>query len=319
MSSKPKISVITASKNGGRFLRETIESIRQQRFTDYEHVVADGASTDNTIDILKEYPHIKWKSEPDQHPEEGFAKALAMARGEYVMICCVSDGYLDRDWFKKCVEVLDNDPEVSLVYGIPQCILEDGTFVRNISSDFMEQSPPQKTDFFAFWLGSFAVCTEITFCVRADVFRRCFPQYEPSGYFLKSHSILSFSYNFNTQGYLPYFLPVIASYGRYHHDSASAGLVKDNRIAKKQYQSAIMQYADEVLSGRREHAFRDGKSEVIKVIELHELKRCRQRVLNCRINRKAYLGKKHPRGHRYYLRKFRILLLYCLCGHRIFN
>lgn len=319
MSSKPKISVLTTSKNGARFLRETIESVLQQSFTDYEHVFVDGASIDDTVEILKEYDHIRWISEPDRNSEEGFSKVLDMARGEYVMICCVSDGFLDRDWFGKCAEVLDNDPEVSLVYGIPQCIDEDGALVRVISPDFLIHSPPQKMDFFPFWLGTFACCPEITFCVRTDVFRKCFPKYESTGSFMQNHTLLAFSYNFNTKGYLPYFVPSVASYGRYHHDSASIRFAKENKIAKKQYWSAVMQYADEVLSGRREHAFRDGKSEVIKAIEWHELKRYRQRVLDCRINRKAYLGKKHPRGHRYYLRKFRILLLYYLCGHRIFN
>ncbi|MHC4238802.1 MAG: glycosyltransferase [Planctomycetota bacterium] len=48
MDAKPKISVITPCKNRARFLRETIESILQQTFTDYEHVLVDGVSTDNT-------------------------------------------------------------------------------------------------------------------------------------------------------------------------------------------------------------------------------------------------------------------------------
>ncbi|MHC4501004.1 MAG: glycosyltransferase, partial [Planctomycetota bacterium] len=51
MDGKPKISVITPCKNRARFLRETIESILQQTFTDYEHVLVDGVSTDNSIEI----------------------------------------------------------------------------------------------------------------------------------------------------------------------------------------------------------------------------------------------------------------------------
>jgi len=316
---KPKISIITASKNTGHFLRQTIESILQQSYTDYEHVLVDGASTDETLKILEDYKHIRWISEPDRSADEGFCKALAMARGEYVMICCVSDGYLDRDWFGKCVEVLDNDPEVSLVYGIPQCIMEDGSLGRILFSNFMNQPPPQKMEFFFFWLGTFAGCSEITSCVRADVFRRCFPQYEPSDYFLRNHTILGFTYNFNTRGYLPYFLPVIASYGRYHHGSNSARLAKQSKIAKQQYLSAVMQYGNEVLSGNRKHVFRNGRSEMIKMIEPHELILSRQRVLDYRINCRAYLGKKHPGGLSYYLRKYKILLGYYFSGHRICN
>jgi len=71
MESRPKISVITPSKNGARFLRETIDSILQQTFTDYEHVLVDGVSTDNTIEILKDYKDIRWISEPDGYLTQG--------------------------------------------------------------------------------------------------------------------------------------------------------------------------------------------------------------------------------------------------------
>jgi glycosyltransferase involved in cell wall biosynthesis len=312
MEKKPRISVITASKNGARFLRETIESIQKQTFTDYEHVFVDSLSTDNTVEILKEYDHLRWISEPDRHADEGFYKAAHMSRGDLIMLCCVSDRYSDPDWFGRCVEVLDNDPEVSLVYGIPQCMKEDGTLGRIVCSDFMRWTPPQKMDFFPFWLGTFALCPEITFCVRAEVFRTCFPRYEPTNSFMENHALLAFNYHFNMKGYLPYFLPVVACYGRDHHDSNSRRLTKGNRIAKQQYWSAVIQYGNEVLSGKRNHMFRDGRSEVIRVIEPHELEHYRQKVLNCRINRRAYLGKKRAEGLRYHTRKLKILMSYLL-------
>ncbi len=319
MGTRPKISVITASKNGGRFLRQTVESVLQQTFTDYEHVLVDSASTDNTIEILEEYKHIRWISEPDRHADEGFYKALTMTRGEYIMFCCVSDGYLYRDWFGKCVEILDNDPEVSLVYGLAQRMGEDGTLGKINRPNFSNHPPQQKMDFFPFWLGTFFVCPESTFCVRADVFKECFPKYEPTGSFLQNHALLSFNYNFNIKGYLPYFLPVVASYGRYHHDSNSAKLVRLNKIMKKQYHAAVVQYGNELLSGRKEHIFRDGQSNVIKTIEPGELKSYRQKVLDYRINRKAYLGKKRTGGLHYWIRKFKILMGYFVCQRRIYH
>ena len=291
MSSKPKISVVTASKDGGRFLKETIESVLKQSFTHYEHVVADGASTDNSVDILKEYEHIRWVSEPDQNSEEGFFKALAMARGEYIMICCVSDGYLDRDWFAKCAEVLDSDPEVSLVYGIPQRMMEDGTLGKVICSDFMKQSPPQKMDFFPFWLGTYALCPEITFCVRSEIFRQCLPRYDASGDFLQSNTMLGFNFNFNIHGYLPYFVPSVASYGRCHADSSSNRMAELVRTTRDQYRAAVDAYGKKVLSGSKEHVFRDGRSHVIKKIEPGDRALLQKKVLEYRLNRRAYLGK----------------------------
>ncbi len=323
MAFNPKISIIIASKNGGRFLRQTLDSILQQSFTDHEIVIADSASTDDTLDILQEYKNnghnIRWISEPDRHTDEGLYKAMTMARGEYIMLGFVSDGYLDRDWFERCVEVLDNDPETSLVYGLARCMSEDGTLGKVVCSNFLKDPPPQKTDFSPFGLGTFSLCPESALCIRAEVFKNCFPKYEPTGYFLQNHATLSFSYNFITKGYLPYFLPVVASYGRYHHGSSSKKFAERNRVMKKQYQAAIIQYGNEVLSGSIKHVLRDGKSNVIKVIEPHELKLYRHKVLDYRINRKFYLGKRSTGGLSYWRRKLRILALYVLLRKRIYS
>ena len=319
MDIKPKISVITASKNGARFLRETIDSVLKQSFTDYEHVIVDGASTDGTIEILKEYKHIRWISEPDKNADEGFYKAMIMARGHYIMLCPVSDGYLDKNWFKKCIEVLDNDPEVSMVYGLAQQMSEDGELGKIVPSGFIETPPPQKMDFFPFWLGIFFLCPESTFCVRADVYKKCFPEYEDTGFFLQNNPLLSFNYSFNIKGYLPYFLPAVASYGRYHHDANTIRFAERGRVMKEQYQSATIRHGNDVLSGNKIHHFRDGKSNIIKAIGPDELNLYRQKVLDYRINRKFYLGKRGAKRLSYWIRKFKILTGHYLCGQRIYN
>ncbi len=303
----------------GRFLRETIESVLQQNFKDYEHIVVDCQSTDDTVKILKEYKHIRWISEPDRHADEGFYKALEISRGDYIVFCCISDGYLDRDWFGKCVEILDNDIEVSLVYGLTQNMSEDGTLGKIRRPNFSNHPPQQKFDFFPFWLGTFMESHESTYCVRADVFKKCFPKYEPTGCFLQNHAVFSFYYNFYTNGYLPYFLPTAATYTRDHYDSNSTKLGRFNIAMRGQYHTAVIRYASEVLFERRKHVFRDGKSNVMKTIEPHELKSYRQKVLDYRINRDFYLGKKRRCGFHYWIRKLKILVGYCLCGKRIYN
>jgi len=61
---KFKISVITPSYNQANYIRQTIESVLIQKSSKYdiEHIVIDGGSTDTTIEILKEYPYIRWIS-----------------------------------------------------------------------------------------------------------------------------------------------------------------------------------------------------------------------------------------------------------------
>ena len=99
----PKISVFTTCKNGGKYLRVTLDSIFNQTFQDFEIVLVDGESTDDTIDILKSYSdsRLRWISESDNDANTGFYKALMMTEGEYVMCMPISDSYASKTWFKK--------------------------------------------------------------------------------------------------------------------------------------------------------------------------------------------------------------------------
>jgi len=309
---KPKISIITASKNDGRFLRQTIESILNQSFTDYEHIVVDGVSTDNTIELLKKYKHIKWISEPDRGAADAFYKALSMCRGEYIMLCCVSDGYLDRDWFKKCIEFLDNNQDISLVYGLAQQMTEDDVLGKVVCSTFINQMPPQKMDFLPFWLGTYLLYSESTYCVRARVYKECFFKYDETGIFLENDPVLSFNYNFNVKGYLPHFIPVVASYGRYHKDSVSVKLAECNRTMKKQCFAAVDKYRNDLLSGKIKHYFRDGDSNIIGAVSSDVLKNYRKKILHYQLNRSAYLGKKRKISLSHQIKKLRILINYYL-------
>ena len=53
------ISIITPSYNQGEYIEECILSVMNQGFKNFEHIIVDGESTDNTLSILKKYPHLK--------------------------------------------------------------------------------------------------------------------------------------------------------------------------------------------------------------------------------------------------------------------
>jgi len=85
----PFVSIITPSYNQGQYIRETIESVLSQDYSNVEHIVIDGSSTDETVAILKEYgqrypDRFRWVSEPDNGQSDAFNKGLGMARGELV-------------------------------------------------------------------------------------------------------------------------------------------------------------------------------------------------------------------------------------------
>jgi glycosyltransferase involved in cell wall biosynthesis len=93
MAELPNISVITPSFNSAHTIRDTIESVRFQNYSNCEHWVIDGGSTDGTLGILKEYPHLKWISEKDEGHYHAMNKGIERAAGEIVTILNADDCY----------------------------------------------------------------------------------------------------------------------------------------------------------------------------------------------------------------------------------
>jgi glycosyltransferase involved in cell wall biosynthesis len=287
----PKLSIITTSLNQGRFIRQMIESVLRQSFTDYEHIVVDGVSTDDTLDILREYPHIRCISEKDGGANEAFIKAAKLAKGEYIIQCCTSDGFLFDDWFKTCVDVLDNDREVSLVWSLPQYMSEEG-YLRNVSTpEFLEEPPPQKQEFLAYWLCTGHNMYEGNHCVRREVFNACFPM-DLGKCLFRDNIYIDYTYNFVTRGYLPYFVPLVANFGRTHHDARGQIHKARERAMYKEYMKKIGEYWKRLLRGEEEHCFRDGASQVIGVVSKSELRGLKRRMRKTRLriamNRSIY-------------------------------
>jgi len=286
---QPTISVVTPSLNHGRFLRETIESIIAQSYRNFEHIVIDGGSTDETVEILKQYPHIRWVSEKDRNVVEAYRKGLAMVRGQYVVQCCVSDGFLDRNWFRKCVDVLEQDDEVSLVWGFGQTMSEEGGLLNVCFQEFFADPPPQKQECLAYWLATGFPLPEGNYCVRSEVIKRWFPD-EQSEESFRVHPHLGFMYHFFTQGYSPYFVPVVANFGRTHDDQRSQRLSGVEKPAQAMYFKSVNDYAKKLLSGEAIHRFRNGRSQVIGEIGPRELwslrwKIWRQKIFRSRLFR----------------------------------
>ena len=94
VSSKLKISVITPSFNTGDAIEQAILSVKEQDYTNFEHLIIDGGSTDNTLEILKRYPHLKWISEPDKGQSDAMNKGFQRATGDIVVYLNADDYFL---------------------------------------------------------------------------------------------------------------------------------------------------------------------------------------------------------------------------------
>lgn len=97
-----KISIITATYNSGRTVRDTIESVLRQTYTDFEYIIKDGGSKDDTLEIVKEYApqfgaRLKMVSAPDQGIYDAMNIGLHMATGEVIGILNSDDFYTSDD------------------------------------------------------------------------------------------------------------------------------------------------------------------------------------------------------------------------------
>ena len=115
---KPLVSIIVPSYNQGRFIGETLDSIFAQDYQPLEVIVIDGASKDNTVEVLKSYdgrPGYSWISEPDKGVVDAVNKGLALANGTVCGIQSSDDCYLPGA-LSSAVSAMMQNPELLLVY-----------------------------------------------------------------------------------------------------------------------------------------------------------------------------------------------------------
>jgi glycosyltransferase involved in cell wall biosynthesis len=110
-----KISIITPSYNQGKYIKQTIESVVEQDYSNVEHLVIDGGSKDETVEVLKRFDHLKWISEKDGGQADALNKGLKMASGE-IIGWINSDDYYRKNIFGSVIEQF-RDPDVGWVIG----------------------------------------------------------------------------------------------------------------------------------------------------------------------------------------------------------
>jgi len=118
----PPISIVTPSFNQAQYLDEALRSVQSQDYSNLEHIVVDGASTDGSIEILRNYStqarwkHLRWISEPDDGQSDALNKGFRMARGEIIGWLNSDDAYRPR-CFHRVIEAFQRFKEADIIYG----------------------------------------------------------------------------------------------------------------------------------------------------------------------------------------------------------
>jgi glycosyltransferase involved in cell wall biosynthesis len=113
-----KISIITAVRNAERTIARTVESIRTQKDVEIEHIVIDGASSDNTLEILKQYEAriSVLVSEPDMGIYDAINKGIKLATGDVIGILNSDDYYSSENVLFTVVGAFEKNP-IDAIYG----------------------------------------------------------------------------------------------------------------------------------------------------------------------------------------------------------
>lgn len=112
MDAKPFLSILTASLNSGSTIVDCISSIKSQNFQNFEHIIIDGASTDNTLEILQKYKktyNYLWTSQPDDGIADALNKGLQKAQGSYIIVIQADDRLLNQNIFDNVYPYLKNE------------------------------------------------------------------------------------------------------------------------------------------------------------------------------------------------------------------
>lgn len=116
-----KISIVSINRNNAAGLEKTLQSVAAQTFKEFEYIVIDGASTDGSVELIKQYEsrfaHLKWVSEPDSGIYNAMNKGLRMASSEYVQILNSGDGLASNEVTERMLEAMEKEGNPSILYG----------------------------------------------------------------------------------------------------------------------------------------------------------------------------------------------------------
>lgn len=116
-----KVTIITATYNSVKTLEDTMKSVLAQTYADIEYIVVDGASTDGTQQLIRQYEplfgnRLKWISEKDKGIYDAMNKGIQMASGDVVGILNSDDYFTSHDVIERMVSSFDNKA-LDAIYG----------------------------------------------------------------------------------------------------------------------------------------------------------------------------------------------------------
>ena len=126
-----KVSVITVSYNSAATIADTLRSVAAQTYSNVEHLVIDGRSTDGTVQVVEahRHPSLVLSSEPDKGIYDAMNKGLSRASGEVIGFLNADDFYADANVLVRVAKAFEDDPRVEACFGDLLYVTEDNQSV----------------------------------------------------------------------------------------------------------------------------------------------------------------------------------------------
>lgn len=127
----PLFSIVTVTYNAASTILLTLDSVGEQTFIDYEHLIIDGCSNDDTIGIIKRHsnPKISLVSEKDHGIYDAMNKGLSMATGKYVIFLNAGDRFPNPDTLQHYADKIHEHDYPGIVYGQTRLVDIMGNYV----------------------------------------------------------------------------------------------------------------------------------------------------------------------------------------------
>lgn len=122
--SHPLITIVTITYNAEKELPVTINSVMQQNFQDFEHLIIDGASSDKTLEIARSNPDARIISEKDNGLYDAMNKGIDFARGKYLLFLNAGDSFRSPETLALYAKEAEKNPDI--IYADTMIVDEEG-------------------------------------------------------------------------------------------------------------------------------------------------------------------------------------------------
>nr|WP_320037231.1 glycosyltransferase family 2 protein [uncultured Bacteroides sp.] len=159
----PRFSIITVTYNAEKVIEETIQSVITQTYKNYEYIIIDGASKDNTLSVIDKYKDMisSVVSEPDKGLYDAMNKGIAAATGDYLCFLNAGDSFHEDDTLQLMIHSINDNELPDVLYGETAIVNKEGHFLH-----MRRLQTPEKLTWKSFKQGML-VCHQAFFAKRS--------------------------------------------------------------------------------------------------------------------------------------------------------